>query len=162
LGFLKDGELFVTGRIKDVIIIRGSNYYPQDIELTVEKSHPALRSGCGAVFTVESNGRERLIVVQEVKRSYLRNLGTDEIIGNICQAVTFQHELRVHKALLLRTGTIPKTSSGKIQRNACRKAFLEGTFAILAEGNGASTLRKKRFKEEHDLVEGSECLQSKE
>ncbi|MEO1378425.1 MAG: fatty acyl-AMP ligase, partial [Cyanobacteria bacterium J06635_10] len=72
LGFLQDGELFVTGRIKDVIIIRGQNHYPQDIELTVQKSHPGLRRDCGAAFSVEVKGEERLLIVQEVERIYLR------------------------------------------------------------------------------------------
>jgi len=91
LGFLQDGELFVTGRVKELIIIRGQNHYPQDIELTVQQSHPALRSDCGAAFTVDVNDEERLIVVQEVERSYLRKLNEAEVIGNIRQAITAQH-----------------------------------------------------------------------
>jgi acyl-CoA synthetase (AMP-forming)/AMP-acid ligase II len=127
LGFLKDGELFVTGRLKDVIIIRGRNYYPQDIELTVGNSHPALRPSCGAAFTVEVEGKERLVVVQEVERSWLRRLDVDEVVGDIRQALMAQHELRAHATVLIKTGSIPKTSSGKIQRSACRNKFLDGT-----------------------------------
>ncbi len=74
LGFLEDNELFVTGRIKDVIILMGRNYYPQDIELTVEQSHPALRPGLGRLRRDREDDRERLVVVQEVERSYLRVL----------------------------------------------------------------------------------------
>ncbi len=125
LGFLKDGELFVTGRIKDVIIIRGRNHYPQDIELTVERSHPALRVTCGAAFTVAVDGEERLVIAQEVERVYLRKLKVDEVVGAIRKAVSEQHELQVYGVLLLRTGSIPKTSSGKIQRHACKIGFVE-------------------------------------
>lgn len=133
LGFLQDGELFVTGRLKDLIIIRGQNHYPQDIELTVEKSHPALRSGCGAAFAVEVKGEERLVVVQEVERSYLRNLDVNQVVGNIHQAVTVQHALQVYATVLVKTGSIPKTSSGKIQRHACRSGFLTGNLNVVED-----------------------------
>jgi acyl-CoA synthetase (AMP-forming)/AMP-acid ligase II len=131
LGFLKDGELFITGRLKDVIIIRGRNYYPHDIEMTVEKSHPALRLSCGATFTAEVEGKEELIIVQEVERSWLRKLNVDEVVGDIRQAVMAEHELRAYAIVLLKTGSIPKTSSGKIQRSACRNKFLNGALEVL-------------------------------
>lgn len=133
LGFLQNGELFITGRIKDVIIIRGQNHYPQDIELTVEKSHPALRPGCGAVFTVEVKGSERLVVVQEVERSYLRKLDVNEVVGNIRASVAAEHALQVYATVLVKTGTIPKTSSGKIQRHACRAGFLAGSLDVVED-----------------------------
>jgi len=133
LGFLQDGELFITGRLKDLIIIRGQNHYPQDIELTVEKSHPALRPGCGAAFAVEVKGEERLVVVQEVERSYLRNLDVKEVVGNIRQAVTAQHALLLYATVLVKTGSIPKTSSGKIQRHACRSGFLTGSLNVVED-----------------------------
>jgi acyl-CoA synthetase (AMP-forming)/AMP-acid ligase II len=125
LGFI-DEELFVTGRIKDVIIIRGRNHYPQDVELTVEQSHPALLPGCGAAFSVEIDGEERLVVVQEVARTYLRKLDANEVVQDIRQAVAQHHQLQVHSVLLLNPGSIPKTSSGKIQRQACWAEFLSG------------------------------------
>jgi acyl-CoA synthetase (AMP-forming)/AMP-acid ligase II len=133
LGFLHEGELFVTGRIKDVIIIRGQNHYPQDIEETVEKSHPALRVGCGAAFTVEVKGEERLVIVQEVERTYLRSLNVNEVVGNIYQAIAAQHGLQTYATVLLKTGSIPKTSSGKIQRYACRDGFLKGTLNVVED-----------------------------
>lgn len=133
LGFIKDGQLFVTGRLKDLIIIRGHNHYPQDIERTLEDSHPALRMGCGAAFSVKVDGEERLVVAQEVERSYVRNLNVDEVIGAICQAVAEQHELQVYAVLLLKTGSIPKTSSGKIQRQACRAAFLDRSLEAIGD-----------------------------
>lgn len=131
LGFLQDGELFVTGRIKDVIIIRGQNHYPQDIELTVEKSHPALRKSCGAAFAVEVKGSERLVIVQEVERSYLRQLNVNEVVGNIRHAIAAEHSLQIYATVLVKTGSIPKTSSGKIQRHACRSGFLSGSLNVV-------------------------------
>lgn len=131
LGFLQDGELFITGRLKDVIIIRGQNHYPQDIELTVEKSHPALRPNCGAAFSVDCKGAERLVIVQEVERSYLKNLDVKEIINSIRQSVAAQHGIDIYATVLVRTNTIPKTSSGKIRRHACRAEFLAGSLEVI-------------------------------
>jgi acyl-CoA synthetase (AMP-forming)/AMP-acid ligase II len=133
LGFLQDGELFITGRMKDLIIIRGQNHYPQDIELTVEKSHPALRVGCGAAFAVEVKGQERLVVVQEVERSYLRKLNANEVVGSIQKAVAAEHALQIYATVLVKTGSIPKTSSGKIQRHACRSGFLTGMLNVVED-----------------------------
>ena len=129
LGFLKDGELFVTGRLKDLIIIRGINHYPQDIELTAEKSNAILRAGCSAAFSVEVNGEERLVVAAEVERHFStsKSQKVDEAISIIRQAVSEQHDIPVYAVLLLRVGTIPKTSSGKIQRRTCKKMFLESS-----------------------------------
>ncbi len=127
LGFMQDGELFVTGRLKDVIIIRGRNYYPQDIELTVEKSHSALRDHCSAAFSVEIESQEQLVVAVEVERTHLRKLNVDRVVEAIRKAISEQHELQVYGVLLLKTASIPKTSSGKIQRHACKAGFLEGS-----------------------------------
>jgi acyl-CoA synthetase (AMP-forming)/AMP-acid ligase II len=140
LGFLDGGELFVTGRLKDLIIIRGRNLYPQDIELTVERSHPALRAGCGAAFSIELGEEERLVVVQEHERtagdSPLEPDRIEAIAEAVRRAVAEQHEAQVQQLVLLRAGTIPKTSSGKIQRRACRAALLAGKLEVL----GASVL----------------------
>jgi acyl carrier protein len=141
LGFLQDGELFVTGRLKDLIIIRGRNHYPQDIELTVQKSHPALRLGCGAAFGVEINGVERLVIAQEIERDYLRQLDVNEVVAAICKAVSTYHELQVYAVVLLKPFTIPKTSSGKIQRHACRSGFLNGSLDLV--GDWAENPRSK-------------------
>jgi amino acid adenylation domain-containing protein len=130
LGFILDDELFITGRLKDLIIIRGRNYYPQDIELTVEQSHLALRPGCGAAFSIEVENSERLVVVQEVERQY-RNLDVNAVIAAIRQAVSEQHELQVYCVVLIKTGYIPKTSSGKIQRHVCRDRFLAGSLEMI-------------------------------
>jgi acyl-CoA synthetase (AMP-forming)/AMP-acid ligase II len=133
LGFLQNGELFITGRLKDIIIIRGQNHYPQDIEFTVENSHPALRPGCGAAFSVEIKGSERLVVVQEVERSHIRKLDVREVVGNIRQAIAARHDLQVYAALLVKTGSIPKTSSGKVRRHACKAAFLTGSLNVVED-----------------------------
>jgi len=127
LGFLLDDELFVTGRIKDVIIVRGRNHYPQDIELSFQKSHGALRPNSGAAFSVEVEGEERLVVVQEVERTYVRQLNSGEVVEAINQAVSLEHELAIDTIVLLKPGSIPKTSSGKIQRSVCRQKFLDGS-----------------------------------
>jgi len=134
LGFMKNGELFITGRIKDLIIIRGKNHYPQDIELTVQHSHLALSCGCGAAFTVEVAGEEKLVIAQEVQRHYLRHLDVGEIIGHIRQAVTAQHALACYDIVLLKPGSVLKTSSGKIQRYAIRQKFLQGTLETVESG----------------------------
>ncbi|HEY9804631.1 MAG TPA: fatty acyl-AMP ligase [Leptolyngbyaceae cyanobacterium] len=133
LGFLHDGELYVTGRLKDIIIIRGQNHYPQDIELTVQKSHPALRLNCGAAFTIEVKGKEQLIIVQEVERTYLKKLDVNHVVEIITQAVAAEHGIQVYATVLVKTGSIPKTSSGKIQRHACRTKFLNGSLEVVED-----------------------------
>jgi amino acid adenylation domain-containing protein len=140
LGFLLGGELFVTGRAKDLVIIRGRNHYPQDIELTVEKSHSALRPGCGAAFAVDEGGEERLVVVQELRRE-ARNADAAEVLEAIRRAVAEEHEVQLQAVALIRTASLPKTSSGKVRRRACRDAFLNGSLAVLAvwEAEGAAT-----------------------
>jgi amino acid adenylation domain-containing protein len=135
LGFLQHGELFVTGRLKDLIIIRGRNLYPQDIELTVEQSHPALKLGSGAAFAVDVNGEERLVIVQEVEREH-RHAKTDGILRIIREQVGEQHEVEIYAVALIKPGSIPKTSSGKIQRHACRQKFLEGSLDLIKTGDG--------------------------
>ena len=144
LGFLSDGELYVTGRLKDLIIIRGLNHYPQDIEQTAEQSHTSLRAGCGAAFSLEVAGEERLVIVHEVQRN--RAVPDQEIIDAIRQRVSEEHEVQVYAVSLIRQGTISKTSSGKIQRNACRRAFVKGELSIEAEWREASRIENNGFR----------------
>ncbi len=129
LGFVLNGEVFVTGRFKDLIIIRGRNYYPQDIELTVEHCHPSLRPGCGAAFSTTFGNEEKLVIIQEVIRHHEEPA---LIIEAIRQAVAEQHEIQAHAVVLIRFGSIFKTSSGKIQRRACRDAFLKDELLVVA------------------------------
>jgi acyl transferase domain-containing protein/acyl-CoA synthetase (AMP-forming)/AMP-acid ligase II len=131
LGFLYNNALFVTGRLKDLIIIDGMNYYPQDIEQTVETCHPALRPGASAAFAIEVNGKECLAIAQELERRYLRDHNLEPVVVAIRQAIAVHHDLPVHTVLLLKTGSVPKTSSGKIQRRACRQAWQSGTLAVV-------------------------------
>jgi len=120
--------LFITGRIKEVVIIRGANHYPQDIEDTAQNCHPALRRNGGAAFTVtEGDDPEKLIVVQEVERTERRRIAPDEIIGRIREAIVREHEIVPHQIALLRPGALPKTTSGKIQRGRARELWLAGS-----------------------------------
>ena len=138
LGFIHAGQLFVTGRLKDLIIIRGLNYYPQDIERTVEKSHEALRPGCGVAFAIEGGDDERLVVVQEVERRYIKKLDAEAVIGAIRQSVSREHDLRVYAVVLIKTSSLPKTTSGKVQRHLCREHFIQGSLNTVAESIGVS------------------------
>ncbi|NEQ47702.1 MAG: AMP-binding protein [Leptolyngbya sp. SIOISBB] len=133
LGCLRQGELFVTGRLKDLIIIRGQNHYPQDIEQTVGQSHPALQAQSGAAFGIEMEGEEQLIVVQEVQRTTLRTLNADAVINAIRAAVSHQHGLQISAAMLLKPGSLPITTSGKVQRQACKEAWQNQRFDAVAE-----------------------------
>ncbi len=137
LGFLLGDDLFVTGRAKDLIILRGRNLYPQDLELSAERSHPALRPGCGAAFSVDVADEERLIVVHELERGAEAAAG--DAAAAIRGALAEDHEVQTYEVLLLRHDSIPKTSSGKIQRHACRQRYLAGELAVIdrsrAEGD---------------------------
>lgn len=146
LGFLIDGQLCVTGRIKDLIIIGGKNHYPQDIERTVEACHPALRPNCGAAFSVTVGAEERLVVTQEVERSHLRKLNITEVMSAIRKAVAEQHDLQVYAIILLRTASISKTSSGKIQRRTCQTSFLANSLDVVASWYENSTLQLQTNK----------------
>lgn len=156
LGFMDAGELYITGRHKDLIIIRGLNYYPQDIEHTVQESHAGLRPACGAAFSVEAGGEERLVVVQELEADGAGESG--EIFEAIRRAVAEEYEAPVYSIALIKYGTIPMTSSGKIQRRACRARYLEGGLDVVAfwrdvlpvggEALGASAARGEAARRE--------------
>lgn len=143
LGFMHEGQLYIGGRIKDLIIIRGTNHYPQDLEWTVQQVHPALRPDYGAAFSVELNGEERLVVVQEVERQKQQDLECDEVIAAIRQAIAEQHELQVYGVVLAKPGNILKTSSGKIQRRACKSSWMSGELEVLADWSENPTLTAK-------------------
>ncbi len=132
LGFTRNGEWFITGRMKELIIIRGRNYYPRDIEAVVEKSHGCLSAGRCAAFSWLSGGEENLAVAVEVKRSQVRRLEKAAVFGAVRAAVAASFDVSARAVILLRPGGLPLTSSGKIRRNACREAFLEGALQALA------------------------------
>ncbi|MGL4593402.1 MAG: aminotransferase class I/II-fold pyridoxal phosphate-dependent enzyme [Thermoguttaceae bacterium] len=149
LGFVIDGELFVTGRIKDLMIVRGVNIYPQDVEATAQKVDPALRPLGGAAFMVsetthsgahsdahsathigKESAAEHLVIVQELGRSFKGD--TEPLLDGIRRAISQEFEIPVVAIILVKMGSIPKTSSGKIQRHACRAGFLDGSLNELA------------------------------
>uniref|UniRef100_UPI0013D93625 non-ribosomal peptide synthetase n=1 Tax=Pyxidicoccus caerfyrddinensis TaxID=2709663 RepID=UPI0013D93625 len=131
LGFLHEGALFVTGRLKDLIIVRGRNLYPQDVELTAEQAHAAVRQGCAAAFGLEVEGDEQLVVVAEVDER--AGTAPSEVAAAIREAVAADHGVVVHAVALLQSRTLPKTTSGKVQRHACRNAFVEGTLSLVSD-----------------------------
>ncbi len=127
-----DGELFVSGRLKDLIILRGRNLYPQDVELTAESAHPDLQPGGGAAFAVEAGGdggEERLVIVHEVARH--RKAGIEEIAEAVRRAVAAEHEAQVYEVVLIRQAGLPKTSSGKVQRRRCRELYRAGELPVV-------------------------------
>lgn len=131
LGFLDQGQLFVAGRLKDVIIIRGSNHYPQDLEHTVERSHRSLRPACGAAFSIDVEGTEQLVIVQEINDR--ATASHEDIVAAIRQSLAETHEVNPDAVVLIEPRTISRTSSGKIQRYACREAFLAGALETVHE-----------------------------
>ncbi|MGO8747212.1 MAG: AMP-binding protein [Thermoguttaceae bacterium] len=131
-GFLRKGQLFVTGRLKDLIIIRGRNFYPEDIEHSVERACAGLRAGHCAAFSIEHGDRERLAVVQEIEPRR-RELDVERALLAIRRAVAARHEVEVYTIALVKAGTIPKTSSGKTRRTECRERYLRGEMQIIAE-----------------------------
>jgi acyl-CoA synthetase (AMP-forming)/AMP-acid ligase II len=144
LGFLRAGELFITGRLKDVIIIRGRKHHPQDLEQTVESSHAVLRANGAAAVSLNEAEEERLLILAEVHpRHRARPAELHEVVGAIRQAVAERHEVQAHAVLLVPWGGLPRTTSGKLQRHACRRGYLEGAFETIlrwperAAGRGA-------------------------
>lgn len=129
LGCLIDGELIVTGRMKDLIVIRGTNYYPQDIEQTVEEVDERFRRGHGAAFSQPRDGEERLVVVQELRAGTGANL--EKIIERIRQSVVTKHGLNADRIVLAKPGQVPKTSSGKVQRTLCRQLLAENRLRLV-------------------------------
>jgi amino acid adenylation domain-containing protein len=134
LAFCHDGDLFITGRLKDLLIVRGRNHHPHDIELTAEQAHPLLRPHRGAAFTIEADtGDVAVVLVHEVTREFQPEDAT-EIQAAVRAAVVAEHGLRLDDVLLARGGAIPRTSSGKIRRAACRAAYRDGSLPLAGEG----------------------------
>ena len=143
LGFLLDGELSITGRLKDMIDIRGRNLYPHDVEAAVERVLPFLEANACAAFGIEAGGEERLAVVIEADRHLVRrtreaeqrrtagDAESDALIARVRQAVDDEFEVAVHAVAFVRPGGFPRTSSGKVQRQACREAMLAGKLDLL-------------------------------
>jgi len=139
LGFLEDGDLFVTGRRKDLIIVAGRNHYPQDLERTIEECHPAVRPGCCAVFSFEHDTAEAVVAAVEIRPagdSADEALRCREISEAIRSAVALDHEVGLFEICLLRPTTIPKTSSGKVRRHRCREMYLQGDLETVLPDDG--------------------------
>lgn len=139
LGFIKEGHLYITGRIKDMVIIRGRNYYPQDIELIVQESHEALETHSGAAFAIDDGQEEKLVLVQEINRNYLRSVDTKELINLIRKTVAQEFDVVPSRIVLIKPLSLPKTSSGKIQRYLTKEQMLEGKLRIIDEWHSADT-----------------------
>jgi len=139
LGFCHEGQLYISGRLKDVVIIRGANHYPQDIEATVERCHPALRAAGCAVFCIEEEGEARLVVAQELQRTALQS-DLNEIYAAIRAAIAEEHGIQAHAIALLKPGGVPKTTSGKVQRSACREAWRKGDLNLAGVWQQAQSL----------------------
>jgi acyl-CoA synthetase (AMP-forming)/AMP-acid ligase II len=138
LGFVRDGIVFVTGRHKDLIVVHGRNLYPQDLERTAERAHPALRAGGGAAFVLDDGDDARLAIVHEI--DVHEGVSADEIVGATRNAVARAHGLRVHLIVLIEARTLPKTSSGKVQRRACRAALVGNELRIVHQWSAAGGL----------------------
>ena len=132
LGFFHEKELFITGRIKDLIIIRGVNYYPNDIEFSIQNAIPELRQNGGAAFPITDDESEKLVVVQELERTAMRDTDHNLIIEKIREVIAEEHELEVHSIVLIRAGSIPMTSSGKIQHRQTKYEYLHGDLSVVA------------------------------
>ena len=133
LGFFDNGELFVTGRLKDLIIIRGRNHYPQDLEQTVELASPLVRAGSLAAFAVDVDDRERVVIVAELERGRRNPAEITAAFDSIRSRLAREHEVAAEGIVFVRPNSVPKTSSGKIQRHACRRQFLDGTLDVVEQ-----------------------------
>jgi len=157
LGFVFRGELFVTGRLKDLIVIRGQNYYPQDIEQVIQAAHPGFAS-VSAAFSVMEEGKERLIVAQEVTRLAVRSLHkgtikTTDMMTAIRSVVSNEFGLQVGAIALLKPGRIPRTTSGKVQRHRCKALFESDDWeAIDRDAPVHSADREKEQKKVAELL----------
>jgi amino acid adenylation domain-containing protein len=131
LGFIKDGELFVAGRLKDLVIVRGRNHHPQDLEASAERGHSAARPGGGAAFSIEAPNGERLVLVQELEHGEKDNVDLEEAAAGMRRAVMDDHELALDEVAFIRAGALPRTSSGKVQRRKTRDLYRAGQMDVV-------------------------------
>ena len=153
-GFMLNGEFFFSSRLKDLIVIRGVNYYPQDIELFVHKSHEALRPGNGAAFSVVQDKQECLVVINELKKVSKDTINTKEIIEKIRQDLSQEFAVAVHAVILIESNTILKTSSGKIRRQACKIAYLKDELNVVDDWHSPKTGFKDQLLSEDRRPKG--------
>jgi len=156
LGFLCGGELYVTGRLKDLIIIRGQNHYPEDIERTVLGSSDALVDCLGASFSVRDDSGESLIVVQEVPRGFSEQDST-ALLNSIRLATASEHDLIAKAIVLIRFASMPRTSSGKVQRGQCRQEFLDGSLKVIQSWQATTKLDPSLFPDLTELIKSKDA-----
>jgi acyl carrier protein len=164
LGFLQEGELFITGRLKDLIIIRGRNIYPHDVESTVEQVVGFVKPNTCAAFSIETDGQEALALVIEADRKLVRVVQrwnndrdsldanmifytggaqireVERLVSRIRQAVTQEYEVPLHRIAFVMPGTFPRTTSGKVQRSACRSKMLKGELEVVFSSDSTQGL----------------------
>ncbi len=133
LGVLQGGQLYITGRLKNIVIIRGQNYACEDIEDLTQASHRAVTAALGAAFGNERPSGEQLIVAQEVNRAYIDNLDRAEVIAAIQESIVLHYGIRASDVVLLQPGTLPRTTSGKLRRHKARDLYVAGKLAVLSE-----------------------------
>ena len=153
LGFLHGGELFPAGRLKDLIIVRGTNHFPEDLERTATESHPALIRGAAAAFAVDSSRRQRVVIVLEVKRRF--GAPIDSVTRAVRDAVAVEHQILVDTVVLIEAGTLPRTSSGKTKRHEARASYLARRLRVIAEQDAAavrSTPEALELPRDHDAL----------
>ena len=131
LGFQQDGEIFVTGRLKDLMIVGGRNIHPEDIEATVEAAHPEMSPHGAIAFSVDGNPQERLVVVAEIGRGARQDSQLGQLEQVIRAAVAKENNVAVSEVVFVRRRTLPKTTSGKKRRSACRRSFVDGQLEAL-------------------------------
>jgi amino acid adenylation domain-containing protein len=139
LGFLDGGELFVTGRCKDLIILQGRNLFPHDIESAAEKAHPAIQPNAAAAFSITEDGQERLVVILEIKRQY-RQKDLTQVFRNVREALWQTHEIQPHRIVCVNQGSNPKTSSGKLMRQRIKELFCNHELPAIAQQHDAAPL----------------------
>lgn len=157
LGFVWDGELFVAGRTKDLIIVRGRNIYPQDIELTVKESDPAFRTVNGAAFSIETDEGESIVIVHEIERTARNRTDLGELIAKVRNAVWQNHDINVADIVLIPPASLPKTTSGKVQRRLTKTLYFSGELTTLpARAPGADWVATSATVEPKTTIEGAQ------
>jgi acyl-CoA synthetase (AMP-forming)/AMP-acid ligase II len=131
LGFMSNEGLVVTGRRKDMIIVRGANFDPLDLELAAEESHPALSPGGGGAFSFDDAAGEQVVLVHEVERAAMKTLDSGAVVASVAETMSLNFGLTLYDLVLLRSGALPRTTSGKVQRHLCREQYVNGELAQL-------------------------------
>ncbi|MCG8536592.1 MAG: AMP-binding protein, partial [Pseudomonadales bacterium] len=152
LGCIAEGELFVTGRIKELIIVAGRNHYPQDIEYSLQSSNPVFRKGCGAAFSVTEKGKEQLVVMQEVSNAAADQTDFQQLALAASRAIATRHGITPKALVFIAPGNLPKTSSGKIQRTEAKKIYELGNITPLFSWESASTQVVNKAKKEEPVT----------